>query len=469
MDHFNQVPIELPHNIEAEQGLLGCLLVNNACYDDAAQILSAEDFYFPAHAEIFTTIERCVLSGNSASPVTLKTQFDQSEFLKEQGGGVYLMHLASAILSTINAKSYATTIRELGKRRSLIMGLRAVIDTAQNASLFDGVNVMDEADRVITSLSAGLVQTQVSAQSAILNAIDFSAGIKSGKIKPIRTGLRALDAQIGGLYGGCVYVIAGRPGMGKTVLGLNIAANVSDPQMSSEPIPALFCSIEMPAMRLGQRLLATATGITIDQQQSPHELSHEDWAALSKAGMAAGKQLLSIEDCAGITFPRIVSLARAHKRKHGRFVYLIDYLGLIKSSVKTANRVHEIEEITTGLKALAKELDIPIILLSQLSRKVEEREDKRPQLSDLRDSGSIEQDADVIIFPFRAEYYLAREEPQHRAKEGNKSFDDRYLEWQGQLANARGKAELIIAKQRYGRPCSVKVAFDGERQVFHDH
>ena len=462
-------PVLDPQNMEVEQSFLGCLLSNISRYDDVSSITKPEHFYLPVHGEIYDAIEKVARNGKTPSPVMLKNQFDKHPDLDELGGGAYLADLAGSIQSYQNVTEYAKTLRELHNRRILIHGLKEVIDEAYSTSVLERGVVTEKANACLNSLSDDIPSRQVTASQAIGSALEFSKGIKDGTISPIKTGIMPLDFGINGLYSSLLYIVAGRPGMGKTALALNIADNVTDPNLTKTPTPAVFFSLEMPAPQLAMRLLARKTNIAVNRQMGTQNLSNQEWHSLVQAQADYSNRQLIIEDCAGATITQIVSKARKLRRIHGRFVVVIDYLGLIQSENKTMNMVHQIQNITQSLKALTKELDIPIILLSQLSREVEKREDKRPLLSDLRDSGAIEQDADVILFPYRHEYYLARAEPQQRDSEGEGQYNSRHLEWQAAHNNSKGKAEVIVAKNRFGIPCSVNLEFDGQRQLFHDH
>ncbi|MBL4761268.1 MAG: replicative DNA helicase [Gammaproteobacteria bacterium] len=467
IDNVHNLPPIEPHSGEAEQGLLGALLVFNKAYDDISSTLRAEHFYLPIHQEIFTAISKAIGEGKTASPVFLKAQFDNDKSLEYLGGAQYLNDLAAGVISQLNVKDYAATIKELFDRRNLITGLREVLDAAYNTSILDRGTVLEMANQAVNTLVDDMPSRQYTAASAISEALAFTQGIKDGTISPIKTGLRELDGAINGLYSSCLYIIAGRPGMGKTALAMNMAENIANPEFG-RPTPSAFFTLEMSAPQLAMRILARHTGIPVDRQMSTDKLSDDEWRRLTSAQQKHAKTPLIIEDCAGVNLAQIISKARKIRRTHGKFVMFIDYLGLISSEHNNIQMVHQIAAITKGLKSLAKELDIPVVLLSQLSRKVEEREDKRPLKSDLRDSGAIEQDADVIMFPYRHEYYLARQEPIKTQNTGGGKHEQKVRDWEFELGESRGKADIIIAKNRYGREPTIKLRFNGKRQLFHD-
>ena len=285
--------------------------------------------------------------------------------------------------------------------------------------------------------------------------------IATGRVKPIYTHLNCLDGAIGGLFGGRLYVVAGRPGMGKSALSVSIADNMAN------ELPVLFISIEMPHQEVAMRMIAARTGLSIEDQQNPKDWPRWKWDKVAAAERQIDALKIKIADTHAASLQTIRTMARQHKRKHGQFALFIDHLSLVETT-KGLMKVHQVEEITTALKMLAKELDIPVILLCQLSRGVEGREDKRPMLSDLRDSGSIEQDADVVIFAYREEYYLRRNEPKKTAGEADQKFHERIFEWQQNLNEAAGKATLLIPKNRQGREAVIHMLFDGVRQRFED-
>ncbi len=451
----------LPHNQDAEQGLLGCLLIRNAALDDIAY-MRPEHFYMPAHQRIFQAIINHVSGSRNASPVTLKNYFEKDEDLKEVGGAQYLADLAGSVVSTLNVPHYAQQILELYTRRGLIAMAGDIIQKSNNfeETPSDPKAILSFAEAALTALAVNRACSSFTAGQAASAAMEWMEGVRDGTISPLTTGYAVLDDKIGGLHGGRLYIVAGRPGMGKTALGINIADNVAATH------PALFISLEMPAAEISNRMIATRTGIDVQKQISNTYLTPEEWSSIKGARAEMMQRKFTIEDSAGIDVYEIASLARRHKRKHGKFLLVIDYLGLVLSDRGIQNKVHQIEEITASLKRLAKELDIPIMLLCQLSRAVEAREDKRPNLSDLRDSGAIEQDADVVLFCYREEYYAEREPPQKKANMSSDQHNIKYAAWQADLAEIRGKAEIIIAKNRQGRTGIVPMNFNGSRQRF---
>ncbi|MGA1858806.1 replicative DNA helicase [Azospirillum sp. 11R-A] len=453
-----------PHNEEAEQALLGALLVKNAAHAKVADFLRPEHFHDPAHQRIFAAIVETIGAGRVASPVTLRSLFDADPDLTKEGGGAYLAELAGNIVTVVNAADYGRTIHDLFMRRQLIEVTAEAMEEAYRPSLTRPEEMIANLD---ASTAALLVHAHAGA-AELVTAADAAEGAMQAAqraqhapdgVSGLATGLVDLDRRLGGLQGGDLVIIAGRPSMGKTVLGMTIATNAAD-----RGEPGLFNSLEMGTVSLGQRLLASRSGISVQDQRGP--LSPEQFRALVDAQQHFANMPLRIDPQAGLTAAQIAARARLHQRKHGLKLLLIDYLGLVAPADPRANKVHQVEAITTALKLLAKELDTPVILLAQLSRQVEQREDKRPQLADLRDSGAIEQDADVVMLLFREQYYLERAEPTRRANEGQDAYNARYGEWVQRLEECQGIGEIIIAKNRQGGTGTVAVRFDGQRQTF---
>lgn len=453
----------LPQNHDAEQGLLGALLTDNRAYDAISAITIPDHFYAPWHQRIFVAISNFINEGKTASPVTLKNHFENDIDLQSVGGASYLAELAASVVSVINAADYALTLKDAWQRRNLIEAAHKIIDFSSTFSLETRGEALSEAEKLITSLADIRSSSQCSAHDAALEAGDWMQAVKNGKIKPFMTGIPSLDQKISGLFPGRLYVIGGRPAMGKTACGMSIADNVSAEH------PALFISLELGRKELAGRLVACRSGVSVNRQQSRDPLSKQEWYSIAGAQTDLIERKLFIEDSHGADIHTIKSIARKFKRQHGQFLLVIDYLGLISLDKKIQSKVHQIEEITTNLKRLAKELDIPVILLSQLSRGLEGREDKRPGLSDLRDSGSIEQDADVVIFIYREEYYLEKDScPSKKEKESHEQFQYRMMDWEAKKDAAKGKAELIVSKNRQGSCGSVQVNFNGIKQRFYE-
>lgn len=443
--------------MDAEQGLLGALLYDNKSYDRITEKLLAQHFYIPAHQRIFQAIVDRLEKGQSASPTILKLQFDEDDALRDVGGAGYLAELVGGVITLVNNNDYAQQIRDLYLRRNLIKAADEIQVMAKDPTT---KNILPEVERVITAITNDVPIKQSSAGNAAIAALQWTEEMAQGRISPTKTLIPDIDAKISGFYPGRLYVVGARPGMGKTAFALSLADNIAKTR------PCLFVSLEMKPEELSMRLISARTGITVDQQQNPVDLMPEDWRALEQAVRDIQKLRLEILDAAGADLSAIKLAARRHRRMHGEFVLFIDYLGLMALDKKIGNKVHQIEEITTGLKTLSKEINIPIVLLCQLSRALESRDDKRPMPSDLRDSGAIEQDADAIMFIHREEVYMERTELVQGDKEKDEKFHKRKLDYEINRQNAKGKAEIIIAKNRQGRRGIVRLNFDGDRQRF---
>src|SRR6056297_2860089 len=456
----------MPHSIEAEQQLLGALLTNNEVYDRVASIIKPHHFYDPVHQRIYETAVARIGKGNLASPVTLKAFLDDDEGLKELGGPAYLAKLAGAAISAFAVRDYAQMIHDMAIRRELIGLGQDIVGKAAR------VHVDSEPKDQIVEAEQKLYQLAEQGQSekgfqsflaAVTEAVNVAntAYQRDGGLAGISTGLVDMDKKLGGLHKSDLLILAGRPSMGKTSLATNIAFNVAKAyrkgQLQDGTEGAVdggvvgFFSLEMSAEQLAGRILAEASEI------SSHKIRQGDMTESEfRRFVDAAKELescpLFIDDTAAIPIAQLAARARRLKRIHGLDLLIVGYLQLVRGT--SDNRVQEIGEISMGLKAIAKELNIPVMALSQLSRQVESRDDKRPQLSDLRESGSIEQDADVVMFVFREEYYVEREKPS----------DDRLEEmaaWQERMEKLHGKAEVIIGKQRHGPIGSVDLSFEG--------
>ncbi len=459
----------MPHSIEAEQQLLGAILTNNDIYDRVAAIINAQHFYDPVHARIYEVAAARIAKNTLASPVTLKAFLEDDPGLKELGGPAYLARLAGAAISAYAARDYAQMIYDMAIRRELIgLGNNISSKAAQVDIASEPKEQIVEAEQALYKLSEqGKTDSGfVSFLKAVTEAVNVTneAYQRGGGMAGISTGLVDLDKQLGGLHPSDLLILAGRPSMGKTSLATNIAFNVAKAykrgQKSDGSEGAVdggvvgFFSLEMSAEQLAGRILAEASEI------SSHKIRQGDMTEGEfRRFVQAAKDLescpLFIDDTPALPISQLAARARRLKRTHGLDVLIVDYLQLVRGNGKSDNRVNEISEITMGLKAIAKELDIPVIALSQLSRQVENREDKRPQLSDLRESGSIEQDADVVMFVFREEYYKEREKPgEHEL--------DKTAEWQEAMSRLYGKAEVIIGKQRHGPIGTVELSFEAQ-------
>jgi replicative DNA helicase len=463
-----QAPQTMPHSIEAEQQLLGAILTNNDIYDRVASIIGARHFYDPVHARIFEISAARIAKNNLASPVTLKAFMEDDEGLQELGGPAYLARLAGAAISAFAVRDYAQMIYDLAVRRDLIALGR---DIAAKAASVDVANEpreqIVEAEQALYKL-AEQGQTESGFQSflkAVTDAVNVAnaAYQRDGGLSGVSTGLIDMDKKLGGLHPSDLLILAGRPSMGKTSLATNIAFNVAKaykrgllPDGSEGAVDGGvvgFYSLEMSAEQLAARILSEASEIPSQQIRSG-DMTEAEFRRFVDAAKALEACPLYIDDTPALPISQLAARARRLKRTHGLDVLIIDYLQLVRGTGKNENRVNEISEITMGLKAIAKELHIPVIALSQLSRQVENREDKRPQLSDLRESGSIEQDADVVMFVFREEYYKEREKP------GDHELDKMAV-WQEEMERLHGRAEVVIGKQRHGPIGTVELSFEG--------
>lgn len=458
----------LPQNIEAEQQLLGAILTNNDVYDRISSLVKPEHFFDPVHARIFERAAARIQKNALASPVTLKPFFEEDEGLKELGGPAYLVRLAGAAISAYAARDYAQMIYDLAVRRELITLGRDIAARAAKVEVeSEPKDQIIEAEQRLYKLGEQGVAERgfQSFLKAVTQAVDMAnaAYQRDGGLAGISTGLVDMDKKLGGLHPSDLLILAGRPSMGKTSLATNIAFNIAKAHRrgrlpngdegSVEGGVVGFFSLEMSAEQLAARILSEAAEIPSEQIRRG-DMTEGEFRRFVEAAKALETCPLYIDDTPALPISQVAARARRLKRTHGLDVLIIDYLQLLKGSSKE-NRVQEVSEITQGLKAIAKELNIPVIALSQLSRQVESREDKRPQLSDLRESGSIEQDADVVMFVYREEYYKEREKP------GDHELD-KMAQWQAVMEQVHGKAEVIIGKQRHGPIGSVELAFEGQ-------
>ncbi len=458
----------LPHNIEAEQALLGALLVNNDVYDRVAAIVNETHFFDPVHARIFETASRRIQKNTLASPVTLKAFFEDDAGLAELGGPAYLVQLAGAAISLYSARDYAQQIYDLAIRRSLIsIGQEISLKAGTVDVESEPAEQIVEAEQQLYSLGEqGKVDTGFqSFLRAVTDAVNMAnaAYQREGGLAGISTGLADMDQKLGGLHPSDLLILAGRPSMGKTSLATNIAYNIAKtykkgarPDGSEGAVDGGvvgFYSLEMSAEQLAARILSEAAEVPSEQIRRG-DMTEDEFRRFVEAAKRLEACPLFIDDTPALPISQLAARARRLKRTHGLDVLIVDYLQLVRPATAKDSRVNEVSEITQGLKAIAKELDIPVIALSQLSRQVESRDDKRPQLSDLRESGSIEQDADVVMFVFREEYYKEREKPGDHDVDG-------MMKWQEEMSNLHGKAEVIIGKQRHGPIGTVELAFEG--------
>ena len=467
----------VPHNIEAEQAFLGALLYDNEIWHKVADWLSPEQFYDPVHARIYAACASRIARGSLADAVALKTAFERDEGLKEIGGAVYLAELMREAPDPEHAHEYARLVHDLAVRRGLVSlhrnGLRAVAQAGvetEASALVDGV----EADlTALSQIGAATRRGPVGFATAIGDAVAMAAAAyKRGTgLSGLSTGLSSLDAKLGGLHPSDLLILAGRPSMGKSALAVNIAWNIASAWRAEEdPDTGArrtvdggivgFWSLEMSQDQLAMRILADRTGIAGNQIREGR-INAAQFETIAAAAEEIAGVPLHIDDQGGIAIGQLAARARRIKRTTGLDVIVVDYLQLLTPNGRRGNsRVEDVSEITAGLKALAKELHVPVIALSQLSRQVENREDKRPQLSDLRESGTIEQDADAVMFVYREAYYLERLEP----KEGT----EEHLKWEDAMRAAQNTGEVIIGKQRHGPIGTVKLAFDARTTRWSD-
>jgi replicative DNA helicase len=472
-----------PHNTEAEQALLGAMLVNNTAFHRVAEFLLPEHFADAVHGRIFAAIAKLIERGQIANPVTLKNLFDQDGALAEIGGAQYLARLAASVVTIVNAEDYGRTVYDLFLRRQLITIGEDVVNEAYKHDLDRNANSQIElAEKRLFDLAetgqieGGFQPFAKSLASAIIMA--EAAYKRSGKTTGVSTGFTDLDKLLGGLHPSDLVILAARPSMGKTALATNIAFNAAkmyrptktpDGRTIAEDGALVgFFSLEMSAEQLATRILAEESGVASDRIRRG-DVSHDDFDRFVQASTTLASVPIFIDDTPALSIAALRTRARRLKRQQGLGLIIVDYLQLLQGtqdSRANESRVQEVSEITRGLKALAKDLEVPVLALAQLSRAVEQREDKRPLLSDLRESGSIEQDADVVMFIFREEYYLGRAEPSRRPDENDDKFNDRYTRWHERLEEVHGTGEVIIAKQRHGPIGTVKLRFEGATTKF---
>ncbi len=468
---------EAPGNIEAEQGLLGAILVNNRAFEKVGDFLSGKHFLDPVHGRIYEACRRLIERGQLANPITLKSLFDQDDSLKTLGGAQYLVTLAASLVTVINADDYGITIKDAFLRRELIELGEQVVNEAYSHTLESpAAQQIEIAEGKLFSLAeTDNIEGGLQAfNTALIESIRMAEAAykRDGGLAGVASRFQDLDRQLGGFHPSDLLILAGRPAMGKTALATNIAFNVakqSDTDVSDEKACVAFFSLEMSAEQLATRILSETTNISSEKIRRG-ELSSNDFQKLVQSSQDIESALLFIDDTPAITVSALRTRARRLKRQHGLSLIIVDYLQLMRPSIhdKADNRVQEVSMITQGLKAIAKELDVPVLALSQLSRAVEQREDKRPVLADLRESGSIEQDADVVMFVFREEYYLDKAEPVQRPEEGDERYHERHDKWMDLRNKAHGKAEVIIGKQRHGPTGTITMHFDGATTRFSD-
>jgi replicative DNA helicase len=466
---------QLPQNEEAEQSLLGALLLDNKAHERVSEFLKPEHFFVPVHGRIFESATKLIERGQIASPVTLKQYFQSDDDLAHLGGGEYLADLVASVVSIRSAEDFGKVIYELHLRRQLIALGEEVSGTAEKNDV--DVNATDQieaAEKKLFDLAVagdftGGFQSFVTALTASITRAQI-AYASDGSITGVTTGLTDLNKKLGGLQPSDLLILAGRPSMGKTSLATNIAfaaAKTFHESNGKHGAIVGFYSLEMSAEQLATRILSEVSEVPSEKIRKG-EVRPEEFKRFVEASQKLAAMPLYIDDTPALSIAALRTRSRRLQRQHGLGLIVVDYLQLLRGSAKVESRVAEISEITRGLKAIAKELNVPVLALSQLSRAVEQREDKRPQLSDLRESGSIEQDADVVMFVFREEYYLEREEPTHLKYGDQEKFNEAYTKWQERLSQSHATAEVIIGKQRHGPIGTVKLHFEGSLTKFGD-
>src|SRR5215213_1672840 len=466
----------LPQNVEAEAALLGALMIDNRLVEDIQLKLKPDHFFEPLHARIYEAILRMTDANRIANPVTLRPLFESDELIKEVGGPPYLAQLTGSGAAVIGARDFATQIYDLALLRALVGVGRDLVEGALDTS--EEVAPLAQIERAESELykvaEEGGAEGKAKSfgESAMASIRNAEAALnRGGGLTGITTGFTGLNSRIGGLQRSDLIIVAGRPGMGKTALATNMAfataerflqdqADGIDPTRAAGAPVAIF-SLEMSAEQLVTRVLSEQSQVTAEQVRTGN-LGRHEFANFARAADRLHSLPLYIDDTPGLTIAALRARARRLKRQKGIRLVVVDYLQLLQGTGRNGNdnRVNEISEISRGLKQLAKELDVPVIGLSQLSRAVEQREDKRPQLSDLRESGSIEQDADIVMFIYREDYYLASKQPSVDHPD--------FPAWQEEMGRAYGLAELIVAKQRHGATGKVRLKFDSRITKFSD-
>jgi replicative DNA helicase len=463
-----------PHNVELEQALLGAILVNNEAYYRVSDFLEPGHFFEPVHQALYEAATSLIKAGRVASPISMLTFLPATEKIGDKlTPSQYLARLAAEATVVLNCESYGLAIKDLHDRRLLMqLGEEMVVSSLSDPIANPTPKILDDMEQRLVGISSADAGGEgfMHFEQAMMASIDMAslAFQRDGGLSGVSTGLSDLDYKMGGLQRSDLVIVAGRPGMGKTALACNIAYHVAS-AYRGEPKPngtietvsggiVGFFSLEMSAEQLATRIAAEIVEIPSSRIRRG-EISEAEFTKLAEAANTLRRLPLYIEQAGGLSIAQVTTRARRLKRQRGLDLLIVDYLQLMRgSNRRDGNRVTEVAEITTGLKALAKELNVPIIALSQLSRQVEAREDKRPMLADLRESGSIEQDADVVIFVYREEYYLNKREPRAETEE--------WMKWETALKLCEGCAELIIGKQRHGPEGTVKVAFDARYTRF---
>ncbi len=475
---------ELPHNIEAEAALLGALMIDNRLVGDVQMLLRADHFFEDIHGRIFTAILNMADKNMVANPVTLRPMFDNDEAMKELGGAGYLAKLTGSGAALIGAKDFARQIYDLALLRELVsVGRDMVTGALDTSEAIDPKGQIEAAEMSLYKVAesggeSGGTKTFKQTSQAALEMADKAMN-SSGGLSGITTGLETLNLKTGGMHKSDLVILAGRPGMGKTALATNIAFNAARRWVREQEegvdekkragAKVAFFSLEMSSDQLGTRILAENAGISSEELRKG-TISSSEFRKLASAASDLQDLPLFIDDTPALTIAALRTRARRMKRQHKIGFIVVDYLQLLQGSGngRDGNRVQEISEISRGLKTLAKELEVPVLALSQLSRAVEQREDKKPQLSDLRESGSIEQDADMVWFVFRQEYYDAQAEPERPSVNSSVDVHSKHETWAQKANESHGKADVIIAKQRHGSTGRVELSFEAKITKFGD-
>ena len=463
----NNIQNKQPSNLEAEQALIGSVLVNNDIIDEVSTFIKPTIFYDPAHVKIYEVIENLNNKGMIANPITLKNYFEKDNMLNEVGGTEYLVKLTRFSGSTKQAIDYAKIIHEMYLRRELVsISEKLSYDTLNaNTQEQNAENIIESTEKSLFNLAerGSFSQSFIEFKKAVDKTIELATlAMQSDRgIVGVPTGLKDLDEKLGGLHKSDLIILAGRPSMGKTALATNIAYNAAQNILSrQEKSSVAFFSLEMSSEQLSTRILSEQARIKSDSIRQGN-VTEEEINRYIETSRNIYNLPLFIDETPAITIATLSNRARRIKRLNGLSLIVVDYIQLMRSSSnKNDGRVQEISEITQGLKAIAKELSVPVLALSQLSRAVEQRDDKQPQLADLRESGSIEQDADVVMFVYREAYYLERKQPKLGSIE--------HAEWQSKMNDVNGLADIILGKQRHGPTGTIKVEFEGIYTKFKD-
>ena len=457
---------EAPMNIGAEQALLGAIISNNLALEKVENFLEPKHFSSKINGLIFKTLKKLISNDQVADLNTLKIFLENEDDFIDNGGMSYLLKISENSISIINSKQYGELIYDLFIRRKLInLGTNLINESYENFEEQDSNEIIENIESNLFNLTnEGETQKGPKQFDNILeDTIEYAekAFKKSEDVVGLKTGLNDFDKKIGGLHRSDLIIVAGRPSMGKTAFATNIASNICNNKKSTKKTNVLFFSLEMSSEQLATRILSEISKISSEGIRTGN-LSKNEFEKLIKSSENLKDLSLFIDDSPALTISSIRTRSRRLKRKQGLDLIIIDYLQLLSGESRNLNdnRVKEISDITRGLKAIAKELNIPIVALSQLSRKVEDREEKRPQLADLRESGSIEQDADLVVFLYREEYYLARTEPP----EGT----EKHIMWTSKMEKVHNIAEAIVAKHRHGPISRVKLHFSAANTKFSD-